>query len=335
MLNHSKDKRNTQTKNNSLFLSIKQTRLVLNYSFIICGICFTLLLSVGGDKPLYGLPVLCTRVLSILRGKLIKNIYDIVFDLISCLFLSCGHRSFLLLLRSYICFPNGIQVLAYFTICLWVIPFAFFVSLSAGENVLPSTMQQGGGIYFLRCVFDLRAVGSSPTLGALLLNIAFLSSLSDDVVSNYFTKGKRGKRSGILLVFSFLKEAVLPSRQKMYWAAESRGAASGIRVCVYVCVCMWWSLRGKQKGLWKFVFWMGLKWISDQSGRRAHKKDRPLNRSELPAGRAGEFTQATFVSVFLSVCADWKYPGWKCRSKQFVHIHTWIISLGSIGEPAL
>uniref|UniRef100_A0A8C1W113 Protein TEX261 n=1 Tax=Cyprinus carpio TaxID=7962 RepID=A0A8C1W113_CYPCA len=39
---------------------------------------------------------------------------------------------------------------------------------------------------------------------------------SDDVVSNYFTKGKRGKRSGILLIFSFLKEAVLPSRQKMY-----------------------------------------------------------------------------------------------------------------------
>lgn len=73
------------------------------------------------------------------------------------------------------------EVLAYFTICLWVIPFSFFVSLSAGENVLPSTMQQG-----------------------------------DDVVSNYFTKGKRGKRSGILLIFSFIKEAVLPSRQKMY-----------------------------------------------------------------------------------------------------------------------
>ncbi|XP_026051193.1 protein TEX261-like [Carassius auratus] len=73
------------------------------------------------------------------------------------------------------------EVLAYFTVCLWVTPFSFFVSLSAGENVLPSTMQQG-----------------------------------DDVVSNYFTKGKRGKRSGILLIFSFLKEAVLPSRQKMY-----------------------------------------------------------------------------------------------------------------------
>uniref|UniRef100_A0A452E0V2 Protein TEX261 n=1 Tax=Capra hircus TaxID=9925 RepID=A0A452E0V2_CAPHI len=73
------------------------------------------------------------------------------------------------------------QVLAYFTFCLWIIPFAFFVSLSAGENVLPSTMQPG-----------------------------------DDVVSNYFTKGKRGKRLGILVVFSFIKEAILPSRQKIY-----------------------------------------------------------------------------------------------------------------------
>lgn len=39
---------------------------------------------------------------------------------------------------------------------------------------------------------------------------------ADDVVSNYFTKGKRGKRSGILLIFSFIKEAILPSRQKIY-----------------------------------------------------------------------------------------------------------------------
>lgn len=37
-----------------------------------------------------------------------------------------------------------LQVLAYFTFCLWLIPFAFFVSLSAGENVLPSTVQPGG-----------------------------------------------------------------------------------------------------------------------------------------------------------------------------------------------
>lgn len=42
------------------------------------------------------------------------------------------------------------QVLAYFTFCLWIIPFAFFVSLSAGENVLPSTMQPGGEKGFVR-----------------------------------------------------------------------------------------------------------------------------------------------------------------------------------------
>lgn len=38
----------------------------------------------------------------------------------------------------------SLQVLAYFTFCLWLIPFAFFVSLSAGENILPSTVQPGG-----------------------------------------------------------------------------------------------------------------------------------------------------------------------------------------------
>jgi hypothetical protein len=28
--------------------------------------------------------------------------------------------------------------MAYFTLCLWMVPFAFFVSLSANENVLPT-----------------------------------------------------------------------------------------------------------------------------------------------------------------------------------------------------
>lgn len=51
---------------------------------------------------------------------------------------------------------TGMKVLAYFTICLWVIPFAFFVSLSAGENVLPSTMQQGGELFILlSCVLSV------------------------------------------------------------------------------------------------------------------------------------------------------------------------------------
>ena len=29
--------------------------------------------------------------------------------------------------------------MAYFTLFLWLVPFAFFVSLSANENVLPTT----------------------------------------------------------------------------------------------------------------------------------------------------------------------------------------------------
>ncbi|NXD17886.1 TX261 protein, partial [Nothocercus nigrocapillus] len=99
--------------------------------------------------------------------------------ILSCVLVILNHYlAFQYFAEEYYVFS---EVLAYFTFCLWLIPFAFFVSLSAGENVLPSTVQPG-----------------------------------DDVVSNYFTKGKRGKRSGILLVFSFIKEAILPSRQKIY-----------------------------------------------------------------------------------------------------------------------
>uniref|UniRef100_A0A8C6N5W1 Protein TEX261 n=1 Tax=Mus spicilegus TaxID=10103 RepID=A0A8C6N5W1_MUSSI len=61
--------------------------------------------------------------------------------------LSCG----LVVVNHYLAFQFFAEeyypfseVLAYFTFCLWIIPFAFFVSLSAGENVLPSTMQPGG-----------------------------------------------------------------------------------------------------------------------------------------------------------------------------------------------
>lgn len=32
------------------------------------------------------------------------------------------------------------EVLAYFTLCLWIVPFALFVSLSANDQVLPTTM---------------------------------------------------------------------------------------------------------------------------------------------------------------------------------------------------
>lgn len=71
----------------------------------------------------------------------------------------------------------------------------------------------------LRC-FKGRSCISGPETKpipgcCLVFDFAPLIS-TDDVVSNYFTKGKRGKRSGILLIFSFIKEAILPSRQKIY-----------------------------------------------------------------------------------------------------------------------
>ena len=34
--------------------------------------------------------------------------------------------------------PSFTEIASYFGICVWLVPFAFFVSLSAGENVLPS-----------------------------------------------------------------------------------------------------------------------------------------------------------------------------------------------------
>ena len=30
------------------------------------------------------------------------------------------------------------EVIGYFTVCLWLVPFAYFVSLSANENTLPT-----------------------------------------------------------------------------------------------------------------------------------------------------------------------------------------------------
>ncbi|KAK3096222.1 hypothetical protein FSP39_024613 [Pinctada imbricata] len=79
------------------------------------------------------------------------------------------------------------DVLAYFTICLWVVPFAFFVSLSANENVLP-TVTEGR-----------------------------INSMSDeaDVVSNYFKR--KGKKYGLLSLFKYAQDSVLPQRiRKQY-----------------------------------------------------------------------------------------------------------------------
>lgn len=75
------------------------------------------------------------------------------------------------------------EVLAYFTICLWLVPFAFVVSLNANDSVLPTLAER------------------RPLL-----------SDDNDVVSNYFSQ--RNKRYGLLFFFNKAKESILPQRIK-------------------------------------------------------------------------------------------------------------------------
>ncbi|XP_049883515.1 protein TEX261 isoform X2 [Pectinophora gossypiella] len=67
------------------------------------------------------------------------------------------------------------EVLAYFTICLWVVPFALFVSLSANDYVLPTTGD-------------------------------------NNVVTDYLSR--KSKRYSLLSFFSFAKDSILPQRNK-------------------------------------------------------------------------------------------------------------------------
>lgn len=75
------------------------------------------------------------------------------------------------------------EVMAYFTLCLWLVPFALFVSLSANENVLPTVAE------------------TRPLLGG-----------DNDLVSNYFSR--KSKKYGLLSLFTYAKQSILPQRSK-------------------------------------------------------------------------------------------------------------------------
>ncbi|KAL1130325.1 hypothetical protein AAG570_013263 [Ranatra chinensis] len=85
--------------------------------------------------------------------------------------------------RKYYSFS---EVMAYFTLCLWLVPFALLVSLSANENILP-------------------LADSGVDLGNKIVS-------DDDVVSNYFSR--KGKKYGLLSFFHYAKESILPERNK-------------------------------------------------------------------------------------------------------------------------
>eukprot|EP00096_Caligus_rogercresseyi_P013965 TRINITY_DN6527_c0_g1_i1.p1 TRINITY_DN6527_c0_g1~~TRINITY_DN6527_c0_g1_i1.p1 ORF type:complete len:202 (-),score=27.18 TRINITY_DN6527_c0_g1_i1:180-785(-) len=75
------------------------------------------------------------------------------------------------------------EVMAYFTLCVWFVPFIYFVSLSANENVLPTLSER------------------RPLL-----------SEENDVVSNYFLR--KEKKYGLRAGFAAIKESLLPTRSK-------------------------------------------------------------------------------------------------------------------------
>jgi len=76
------------------------------------------------------------------------------------------------------------QVLGFFTLCLWIVPFAFFISLSANENTLPTHAEQR----------------------------PLINDDQSDFASHYFSR--KAKRYGLLSLFNLAKESILPQRIK-------------------------------------------------------------------------------------------------------------------------
>jgi len=75
------------------------------------------------------------------------------------------------------------EVIGYLTLCVWMVPFALFVSLSANDYILPT-------------------VETKPLIGGD----------DNDVVTNYFSK--KGKKYGLLSLFQYVKENIFQQRSK-------------------------------------------------------------------------------------------------------------------------
>lgn len=78
------------------------------------------------------------------------------------------------------------HVLGYFMVCIWLVPLAFFVSLSANDNVLPVSIEM------------------QPLIAG---------EQDADLVSSYFSR-KTGRKIGLLSFFNYAKESLLPQRVK-------------------------------------------------------------------------------------------------------------------------
>ncbi|XP_074605487.1 protein TEX261 [Brevipalpus obovatus] len=76
------------------------------------------------------------------------------------------------------------EVLGYFTTCVWMVPFAYFISLSANDYVLPTVNE----------------------------SMPLVSDADSDVVSHYFSR--KSKKYGLSTFLNYLKETLLGPRTK-------------------------------------------------------------------------------------------------------------------------
>ncbi|CAF3313040.1 unnamed protein product [Rotaria socialis] len=84
------------------------------------------------------------------------------------------------------------EILAYFTIFVWIVPFCFVLSLSANDYVLPQYADTQRDRY----------------------NDDTIINSGGDVVTNYFKK--RAKKVGLLAFMRSVQESILPTRNKKF-----------------------------------------------------------------------------------------------------------------------
>lgn len=174
----------------------------LPWSMVVCGLiaqaAHALIMSNFPFVQFLSLPFASAIVMLFINHYLAFSYFSNNWYQFSEVSISLKSNYFTILIRFlWLCF----QILAFFTLCLWLVPFALFVSLSANDNVLPTVNER------------------NPLMGMCLVSIKlvkihdqYLILGDNDIVSNYFSS--KGKKMGLLSLFNYAKESVLPQRNK-------------------------------------------------------------------------------------------------------------------------
>lgn len=93
-------------------------------------------------------------------------------------------------------YPTFTEISAYFGLCVWLVPFALFVGLSAGENVLPSMGSEyatGEGSSFVSAGKDPKKDAPREGMAKALVN-GVREWVGETGESLGFWRGERTKR---------------------------------------------------------------------------------------------------------------------------------------------